>query len=269
MYDDMTLFFETFVESTADTIDQFVHHARGGETFTIRIYHDRTLDDHKNFILTPIRGVLTILSSGVTYTKQRVKLLIRQLLSQYDTPVHMNPHVNITVLRNGLHHHNYEADHNGVLRPTSFRITHTPVTQSPLERWQEWQQQQQHAVPHAQPIASVTTTNSFGPIPSYQYVAPVVVRSPFTSSVKTGSRSLRSSNYTGSGSRKKLRNGILMTELENTASSSKPTRMVYVKNDPTQLLAPMESWKQLPGQIHPLTRKPLGRSNLRKAKKES
>jgi len=97
------------------------------------------------------------------------------------------------------------------------------------------------------------------------YRAPSIEKSHFRSSVKTGSRSLRSQNYTGSGSKRKLRNGILQIELENTASS-KPHTMVYVKNDPTKLLAPMESWKRLPGQLHPLTRQHLGHSDLRKVK---
>ena len=97
------------------------------------------------------------------------------------------------------------------------------------------------------------------------YRAPRIQKSHFRSSVKTGNRSLRSQNYTGSGSQKKLRNGITMMELEDTASSRPPT-MVYVKNDPTKLLAPLESWKQLPGQVHPLTRHPLGHSDLRKVK---
>jgi len=96
------------------------------------------------------------------------------------------------------------------------------------------------------------------------YRAPSIEKSHFRSSVKTGSRSLRSQNYTGSGSHRQLRNGILQTELENTASSH--PKMVYVKGDPTRLLAPMESWKQLPGQLHPLTRQPLGHSDLRKVK---
>ena len=96
------------------------------------------------------------------------------------------------------------------------------------------------------------------------YRAPSIEKSHFRSSVKTGSRSLRSQNYTGSGSHRQLRNGILQTELENTASSH--PKMVYVKGDPTRLLAPMESWKRLPGQLHPLTRQPLGHSNLRKVK---
>jgi hypothetical protein len=94
-----------------------------------------------------------------------------------------------------------------------------------------------------------------------EYRPPAIERSLFDSSIKTGSRSLHSQNYTGS--RRKLRNGITMTELENTASSSNP-RMVYVKNDPTKLLAPMSSWKQLPGQVHPMSRQKLGRSDLRK-----
>jgi hypothetical protein len=56
-----------------------------------------------------------------------------------------------------------------------------------------------------------------------------------------------------------------MTELEDTASS-RPPKMVYVHGDPTHTLAPFESWKQLPGQLHPLTRQPLGHSDLRKVK---
>ena len=60
-----------------------------------------------------------------------------------------------------------------------------------------------------------------------------------------------------------------MMELEDTASS-RPPKMVYAKingkNDPTKLLAPLESWKQLPGQLHPLLRHPLGHSDLRKVK---
>ena len=108
---------------------------------------------------------------------------------------------------------------------------------------------------------SATSSGAFD-MPAYR--APSIEKSHFRSSVKTGSRSLHSSNYTGSGSHKKLRNGILQTELENTASSH--PKMVYVKGDPTRLLAPMESWKRLPGQLHPLTRQPLGHSNLRKVK---
>ena len=101
----------------------------------------------------------------------------------------------------------------------------------------------------------------------YTYRAPSISRSKFTSSVATGSRSLHSGDYTaGSGSQRKLRNGILQTEIENTASSSRPPKMVYVKNDPTKTLAPMSSWKQLPGQIHPTTRQKLGHSDLRKVR---
>jgi len=114
----------------------------------------------------------------------------------------------------------------------------------------------------ASTLSGSTSSGAFD-MPAYR--APSIEKSHFRSSVKTGSRSLHSSNYTGSGSHKKLRNGILQTELENTASS-KPHTMVYVKNDPTKLLAPLESWKRLPGQLHPLTRQPLGHTNLRKVK---
>lgn len=88
-------------------------------------------------------------------------------------------------------------------------------------------------------------------------------RSRFPSTgIPTGSRSLKSKDYTVSGSQRKLRNGILQMALEDTASS----KMVYVKNDPTDIIAPLESWKRLIGQVHPLTRQPLGHSNLRKVK---
>jgi hypothetical protein len=99
----------------------------------------------------------------------------------------------------------------------------------------------------------------------YTYHPPPIVKSQFGSTVQTGSRSLRSSNYTGPTHDKKLRDGILMLDVDNTASSHPPT-MVYAKNDPTKLVAPLSSWKQLPGQVHPTTRKKLGHSDLRKVR---
>lgn len=88
-------------------------------------------------------------------------------------------------------------------------------------------------------------------------------RSQFMSTgIPTGSRSLKSKDYTVSGSQRKLRNGILQMALEDTASS----KMVYVKNDPTDIVAPLDTWKKVHGQIHPLTRKKLGASDLRKVK---
>jgi len=146
----------------------------------------------------------------------------------------------------------YKVDENGVL--------HSGESES------ESESADSRGVVHPPHLFSPTHSGSIpsGAFDMPAYRAPSIEKSHFRSSVKTGSRSLHSSNYTGSGSHKKLRNGILQTELENTASSH--PKMVYVKGDPTRLLAPLESWKRLPGQLHPLTRQPLGHSDLRKVK---
>ena len=149
----------------------------------------------------------------------------------------------------------YDVAHNGSLHRTGDTSSNTSRPLSHSEAFSNWVSETSHSSGSIPP----------GALQMPGYRAPRIQKSHFRSSVKTGSRSLRSGNYTGSGSHKKLRNGITMTELENTASSRQPT-MVYVRGDPTKLLAPLESWKRLPGQLHPLTRQPLGHSDLRKVK---
>jgi hypothetical protein len=146
--------------------------------------------------------------------------------------------------------HVYSVDDDGALTLLHFAETSSPTSSS-----------ERHTG-----SSSSSVTPSSGSIPyEYTYHPPPIAKSQFGSTVQTGSRSLRSSNYTGPTHDKKLRDGILMMDVENTASSHPPT-MVYAKNDPTKLLAPLSSWKQLPGQVHPTTRKKLGHSDLRKVK---
>jgi len=144
------------------------------------------------------------------------------------------------------------------------------------------------------PAPSPAGSHGWEPTPtnSNSYRPPHVTRSAFgnPSKIKSGhSFSFRSSDFTGSGSKRKLRNGITYTELENTANSGgyKTNPVVYAhtsehnrtekvrKNtgrDPTRLFAPLSSFRALGGQLHPtlgnpanpMARYPMGHQNLRK-----
>jgi hypothetical protein len=166
---------------------------------------------------------------------------------QINITVHPSAHNDRPVYESG---HTYSVNDDGVLE-----LLHEAETSSPTSSSER----------HTGSSSSSVTPSSWSIPYEYTYHPPPIAKSQFGSTVQTGSRSLRSSNYTGPTHYKKLRDGILMMDVDNTASSHPPT-MVYAKNDPTKLLAPLSSWKQLPGQVHPTTRKKLGHSDLRKVK---
>ena len=131
--------------------------------------------------------------------------------------------------------------------------------------------------------------------PEYEYRPPRVTRSAVVaakpSNVRTGhSFPFTPSHFTGAGSKMKFKNGITYDKLENTANSKKDP-LVYAHTsvlgnaggarintgrDPTRTLAPLSSWRLVPGQRHPTLGDPqnpaarfqYGLSDLRKIPQE-
>lgn len=128
-------------------------------------------------------------------------------------------------------------------------------------------------------------SNGWEPTPSYSYNPPHVARSAFgnPSKIKSGhSFAFTSSDFTGSGTKPKLRNALTRTELENTANSggynknpvvyahtsehnaTNPLKRKNTGRDPARAYGQYESWKHLGGQRNPFTREEHGHQNLRK-----